>query len=525
MSESTATQDLFPNVAFAHIVSLGANCEVAHQLRLNGRHSLHAPFDWLVTPLDALAHIFDEAGARLGSTFVAAKDGTSVRCGAYDVLYHHEFPRTDGNFVCFDAEAIAACRAKMAHKWLNLKRVCTGDAPVLFLRFWGETDLIWDRLGPGKEQLCSTDLTTLVVAITRRFPGLNFRLLMLLPCPGEMPYLAEPPDPRVAVEIISRGQNGDWAATDADWRAVFGRLRFQGAPVDRGLGETLHWSGEGEPPNEDLLREASDRVSRQAKSDVQASIHRRETSTVACLSMHKTGSTALTAALTKAGFSGVLHGHFAGPKSLVMWEKNRPRSASQPVPPSPGAALAARFADPSCSFTLVTCLRDPIAQFISTYFQRISTQHSENRVAIPVTNEAFVIWVDRVVPHSYPTWWFDDNFRTTLSFDFRCHPFNRKRRSTRFASDRLRLLILRHEDPTPIKEAELGWLMGCNQIALPRANVTAEKAEGTAYANFLARFKAPSRWIDELYNDDAIRHFYTPEEREHFRMRWSGLRT
>ena len=84
---------LFPDVAFSDILSLGADCEAANGLRLVDRHRTRGLFDWLVTPLDAIAGILADDGARLGQRFIAVQDGTSARCDAYGVLYHHELPR------------------------------------------------------------------------------------------------------------------------------------------------------------------------------------------------------------------------------------------------------------------------------------------------------------------------------------------------------------------------------------------------------------------------------------------------
>ena len=256
----------FPDITFAHAISLGANCEAAHQLRRNGRHTARGPFDWLVTPLDALGPILAEDGRRLGSAFVSAHAGTSVRCGAYDVLYHHEFPRAEGNLVRFDAEAVERCRAKMAHKWMRLVEACSGAGPILFLRFWAETDLPWDRLGPGKAPLRSVDLDGLVAALAGRFPQLDFRLLLLLPEPGQVPDLAEPLDPRVAIRSLPRSVHDVWAVTDADWAGLLAALRFRDPPTATGLGETLHWSGEGEAPGAqyDILHDVPVAAARRA---------------------------------------------------------------------------------------------------------------------------------------------------------------------------------------------------------------------------------------------------------------------
>lgn len=243
----------FPDATFAAAVSLGGNCETAHWLRAHDRHAVRGPFDWLVTPLDALAAILREDGARLGTEFALANAGTSVRCRAYGVLYHHEFPRDAENAVVFDAAATADCRSKLAHKWANLVAACAraeaDGLPLLFLRLACDTGLPWDRIGPGKARLYAADLNAVVAPLAARFPALDFRLLALLPAAAsELPTVTSAPfgalDPRVAVRRLPRGADPAWATDGLTWQKLLVDARFGGPGAATALGETLHWSGE-----------------------------------------------------------------------------------------------------------------------------------------------------------------------------------------------------------------------------------------------------------------------------------------
>lgn len=234
---------------------------------------------------------------------------------------------------------------------------------------------------------------------------------------------------------------------------------------------------------------------------------------IGCLSMHKTSSSALTAALRGAGFHDAVQSHAVGPRSTALL-RNHLAAAG------PGATeLNADMADAASRVILVTCVRDPIAQMISTYFQFAATQRRRFGHHVPLTGPAFTAWCDRL-PADYPTWWFDDNLGTVLDFDFRTHPFDALRGSLRFASPHLRLLCLRVEDAAAVKEAELGWLVGQESVSLPHLNVTAEKANAEAYETFKTTFAVPERWVDHLFGGDLVRHFYTREERESLASHW-----
>ncbi len=230
----------FPGLVFDHVVGIGGNCETAHQLR---RHGLlrRSVFDWLVTPLDAIPRVLADDGSRLGTEFVTCHGGTSVRCGAYDVLYHHEFPRDDGNAVRFDAAALERCRSKMTHKWSRFVDLCEGGGRVLFLRFDAATDLPWDLLR-DEPQRAATSVAACVEAVARRFPALDFRVLLLL-TDGLRPAID---DPRVGVRLLPRDGSEGWAVSDASWSTLLRSLDIRAVPADGALGETLYWSGEAE---------------------------------------------------------------------------------------------------------------------------------------------------------------------------------------------------------------------------------------------------------------------------------------
>lgn len=255
ISEFNRNAPPFSDLTFAAAISLGGNCEPAHWLRAFGRYSVRGPFDWLVTPLEALPLILREDGARLGTEFALASAGTSVRCRAYGVLYHHEFRRGAGDAVMFDAVTIAACRSKLAHKWASLlaayAQAQADGLSLLFLRLGGDTGLPWDRIGSHGALLRATDLNAVTAALAVRFPDLDFRLLVLLPAPAPgAPAVVSDPfgtlDPRVAVRCLPGGEDPAWATDGRTWQKLLAALRFSEPAEVTTLGETLYWSGEGD---------------------------------------------------------------------------------------------------------------------------------------------------------------------------------------------------------------------------------------------------------------------------------------
>lgn len=239
-----------------------------------------------------------------------------------------------------------------------------------------------------------------------------------------------------------------------------------------------------------------------------------------CLSMGKTGSMALTAAMHAAGIPDAVHLHFLGPQALAI-------KRADPEPMLDLAVeVAGRLEDPEHAFRLVTAVRDPIARLLSQAFYRAERHRAAHGVDIVRDPAALIEWWEgnQMARHDLWSLWFDDTFKATFGFDFRHHPFDHARRSLRYESGRLKLLVLRQEDDRSGREAELGWLLDRDGVKLRPINDAANQGYEAAYRPFLESFVAPSAWLDAYYETEVIRHFYTEEERAMFRKRW-GLKT
>ena len=238
--------------------------------------------------------------------------------------------------------------------------------------------------------------------------------------------------------------------------------------------------------------------------------------TVGCVSLGKTGSMALAAAMRDAGFPDAIHLHYLGPRALAI------KQATPEPMLDVARQVSRRLDDPAHTFRLVASVRDPVARILSQAFYRAEQSGSEAAAAV-ASPEALMDWWDRNPMSDGDAWadWFDDTFGTPFGFDFREHAFDRTQRSLRFQSARLRLLVLRQGDDASEKLSELGWLLGRKVASLAPVNLTGVLDDQTAYHLFVGRFTAPAAWLEPLYDSAVVRHFYTQEERRTALRRWS----
>ncbi len=159
------------------VLSLGCECETTLQIERffkDGRPN--SPFDWLVTPIDAVIEVLEDAGNRFGTSVIAWGGGSSALCAEYGVLYHHEFPRRDG-MVIFSTANIDRCRSKMLHKFESFREVARHNR-TLFVRGGIATDLSNDSLKSGV--VAAEKLNLLVLRLEELSKRPDFTVVVVL---------------------------------------------------------------------------------------------------------------------------------------------------------------------------------------------------------------------------------------------------------------------------------------------------------------------------------------------------------
>jgi hypothetical protein len=225
--------------------------------------------------------------------------------------------------------------------------------------------------------------------------------------------------------------------------------------------------------------------------------------------MAKCGTSAVASGLRDAGAKPVFQVHDLDPEFLER-EEQQYGPHDRPWRNWDAQVLLARPPTAARPWRVVSLVRDPIAQSISAYFQR-----SGGHVAPDAADEV------RRRLHRLPLRWFETRLQPTLGIDVYAQPFDPDVGHAVLEGRNLTLLLLRTEG-LPNASAVLREFFGTNAaVALPRANVSAEKNYADAYGELVASLRPPPAVIDEAYSSRLVRHFYTDAEIDGFRDRWS----
>ncbi|GAN51992.1 hypothetical protein ACXR8U_14205 [Methylobacterium radiotolerans] len=214
---------------FERIVSLGALCQVTHQINRCFPGQPKSLFDWLVTPFSAVRSIFETQGKHLCSD--VAVDKFEIICQNYGVSYHHEFPR-DANVIPYiTQEALETGKSKLAHKFNKMVSMLSEPTPTLFVRFLGHHGeaRAWPYMN-DPEVMKISEINDLCTYLASRFPALPFEMAFVyLPQFTQLEADAAA-DPRVHLIPLDRTAN-TWAGNDSDWDEIFARFDLAIPPV------------------------------------------------------------------------------------------------------------------------------------------------------------------------------------------------------------------------------------------------------------------------------------------------------
>jgi hypothetical protein len=176
-------------------------------------------------------------------------------------------------------------------------------------------------------------------------------------------------------------------------------------------------------------------------------------------------------------------------------------------PPSPGAP-----------WTVITTVREPVAQAVSAYFH---AARLSGALADAPTVEALT---ERFTSEHWlraPLRWFQREFRDAVGIDALAQPFDPSLGHSVVETPAVRLLVLRQESFDCASTVLASFLGLAAPVDVARRNDGATGPFAQDYRRFLAEARLPGKLLDLAYDSDYARHFYGRDEIAEFRRRWS----
>jgi hypothetical protein len=253
-----------------------------------------------------------------------------------------------------------------------------------------------------------------------------------------------------------------------------------------------------------------------AKGRHRLSKQRPKGAPIVVFAMAKSGSTAVAVAVRAAGFGPVFHVHDLDP-DFLQEEERQYYWSGRPARVWDAQSLLARTPTTDAPWRVVSLVRDPIAQSVSAFFQpgvRRGYVHPNSTVGSLL--ETFDNRLEYLPLH-----WFESHLQPAFGIDVYASEFDPEKGYEIIETPEVKLLLLRCEGFNVAPHA-LAELLGMTRpIDVPWANVGAEKEYGKLYGPFIEAVRPAPEVIERTYSSRLVQHFYSPEEIERFRSKWS----
>ena len=172
---------------------------------------------------------------------------------------------------------------------------------------------------------------------------------------------------------------------------------------------------------------------------------------------------------------------------------------------------------------IITLFRDPIGREVSAFFQQnLPDARFRQRLADPAQVSGVVEESWKGNEFDFALHWFDQELKAVFGFDVYTHPFPGEKGYAVYEQNGIGILVIKLESLNGCFQSALKEFLGVEVPALTQANVTKAKGHQELQATFLNTLSFSPEFLDKIYSSKYAAHFYSEQERQEFRKRWSG---
>jgi hypothetical protein len=174
---------------------------------------------------------------------------------------------------------------------------------------------------------------------------------------------------------------------------------------------------------------------------------------------------------------------------------------------------------------VVTLVRDPVARNISGFFEditvRIPNFYRRFREDSLTIEELIETFLQEYAQHNVPLKWFDSELNPVFAIDVYSSEFPKARGYKIYEGKYADVLLLRLENLNACYRVGFKEFLNLEDLTLIPGNKSSGKEYFPAYAQFMTSVVLPDSYLDRMYNSKYATHFYTQDEIDAFRRRWS----
>ncbi|MEM9474847.1 MAG: putative capsular polysaccharide synthesis family protein [Pseudomonadota bacterium] len=247
-----------------------------------------------------------------------------------------------------------------------------------------------------------------------------------------------------------------------------------------------------------------------------------------CLSMGKVGSTSILRALEMTSYrNAVQHVHFLNKFQLNDVIDEHREAGFKILPAHIYASKQISKVLPHIDnerVRFICPVRDPVAFSVSNFFQNPYFFRNEMQSSLDTTSDILSFLASKVLyPQSasmrYWNQWFRVEVVENLGVNMRNVAFSKDRGWEVYQSEDIRVGVIKLEKMNSVFENFSQDLLGVRVKLRERAS-NERGLRNTMYAKVLEELRVSDDTLDEIYDEDWVKYFYSDSEIEKFKKRW-----
>lgn len=171
---------------------------------------------------------------------------------------------------------------------------------------------------------------------------------------------------------------------------------------------------------------------------------------------------------------------------------------------------------------IVTLVREPMVREISDIFQNWKGLFDVTSIH-DIAPEKFREHLDKH-DHDYVLNWFDTEFKSYTGFDIYSKPFDKQKGYSIYSTPRFDILCIQLEklnDVLPEAMKAFADVELDNGVA---SNTSETKESKELYRALVSTYKMTESRAEQLYASKYVQHFYSADDIQRFKSRWTGTK-
>jgi len=180
---------------------------------------------------------------------------------------------------------------------------------------------------------------------------------------------------------------------------------------------------------------------------------------------------------------------------------------------------------PQQRWHIINLVRDPIAIKVSALFQLLDQhipdwQERQKGGRLTMSELEALFFSKQEFGFAGLEQWYNKQIKDIWGLDVFAEPFPRHAGYKIYEKANIRLIIIRLEDLNQVAKQAFNDFLGLENFQVVNANVSEEKPYAELYNEFKKR-PLPEQYVEQGLGTRFAIHFYSPEEIETFRKRWT----